>query len=477
MKFTSKSILSLLLVVAMMLTFAACGEGKTNTDLGDDDGWDIAVSGNGSGGNVSDALGNLSTPTTSNNSIVQQVKDADSLSYNQLVAQMPKELKGTTIHIYSWNPIKDVTGAQKVIDDFQKKTGIKVKWTQGNYEQYETNIAAFINAGTAPDVMRYNCASPAKMYLCQDMRAATGYDFNGAIWDANIRKEYTIKNKLYGINLQNTFNQQPWIVAYAKSTIDRYNFEDPYTLWKEGKWTFDKMKEMCLEFKQTTTRPAWMTSNHLDLVAFRGLSWIKFDGTKYTSNIKDPQILKTLQEHTTMRQAQDIISTTMRDHATLEDGTYLFFTDNIIGQRRTDFHYTTLKANNDLYCVPFPTQTGYTYYQPYHEAEAYGIIKGAKNPSAVYYYLRYYLNADNYDEDMFFTNAQALEVYKWCRSQKNVVFGCAGELTKAIGNQHGDLPSTIRTGLTAEQVKNKLDEIENVYVRAAQYGNDLIAKF
>ena len=241
MKSSLKSILSLMLVAVMMLTFAACGEGKKDNDLGTDEGWDIAVSGN-QGGTISDV--SVPDSTSNNQSQVQQVKNADTLSYNQLVAQMPSELRGSTIHIYSWNPIRDVTGAQKVIDDFQKKTGIKVKWTQGNYEQYDTNIAAFINAGTSPDVIRYNTPNPARMYLCQDMKAATGYDFSGDIWDANIRNEFTKKGKLFGVTLKNTFNQQPWIVAYSKSNVERYGLEDPYTLWKEGKWTFEKMKEI-----------------------------------------------------------------------------------------------------------------------------------------------------------------------------------------------------------------------------------------
>ena len=474
MKQNIKRIIGLFLIATMLLTFAACGEKKPNEPDINDDGWDIAVSGN-QGGTVSD----ISVPDANSTAKppVQQVKDADSLSYNQLVAQMPKELRGSTIHIYSWNPIKDVTGAQKVIDDFQKKTGIKVKWTQGNYEQYDTNITAFINSGTAPDVIRYNCPNPARMYLTQDMKAATGYDFSGKIWDSAVRDAYTKNGKIFGINLQNTFNQQPWIVAYAKSTVERYKLEDPYVLWKEGKWTFDKFKEMCLEFKQATGRPGWMTSNHIDLLSFRGLSLIEFKNGKYVSNVKDPKILQTLQEATTMHATTGIVSSALREHDKIENGTYLFFTDNIIGLRRTDFHYTTLKSNNDLYCVPFPTQAGQTYYQPLHETEAYGIPKGAKNAAAVYYYLRYYLDANNYDANMFFTNAQALEVYKWTLSQKNKVFGFAGELTKSIGNQYGGLPGAIRNGLTPEQVKTKLDEIENVFVRAANRGNELIAKF
>ncbi len=471
MKQNLKRIFCLLLALAMVLSFAACGDSNKPVDT-DDDGWDIDHS---TSGNLGD-INNIQTPDNKDQIVAPQVKDADSLSWRQLVAQMPKELKGTTVYVYSWNPIKDVTGAQKVIDNFTKDTGIKVKWVEGNYEQYATNIAAFINAGESPDIIRYNAPNPATMYLCQDMQKATGYDFSGDIWDKETIKALTVKGKIYGANLKNTFNNQPTVVFYNAATVKNNDMDDPYTLWKKGEWTFDKFKELCLEFKELNNRAAWMTSTPLDLLWVKNLSPIKFDGQKYTNNINDPKILTTLQEACNYHD-NSIMAGAQREFDLIENGTVLFFTSNILAARRTDFHFTTIKAENNLRTVPFPQIEGQEYYQNMQESEGYGIPKGAKNPGAVYYFLRYYLNADNYDEDMFFCNAQALETYQWCISQKNKVFGTTGELTKSIGSEYAGLPDFVRKGGTAAQCKNQIDSVANVFQRAVDEGNKLIAKF
>lgn len=557
MKTKFKSLISLFLVLALVFSLAACGNGGTESvvDLGADEEWDVnadnggngeqGTDGNASGqngaqntpgntqntpgstqntpgntqntpGSTQNTPGNTQTPgnnqnsngnnqnqgntqngnqgntgnnqnnqgnnqnNTQGNPSVQgpASKNGDDLSWNQLLAQMPQSLRGTTLKVYSWNPIKDVTGAEKVISDFEKQTGIKVDWKVGNYDTYDSDIAARINSGDSPDIIRYNNPSPSKMYSTQDVLTATGFDFKGAIWDERVTSSYSVNGKIYGVNLKNTFNQQPTVVTYSMSTINRYKLEDPYTLWKQGKWTWNKFVEMCKDFKEETGRPAWMTSGHFEPLWFNNVNMITFDGKKYKNNLSDPAVLKALQQSAN-NLADGITCEAMREHDKLENGTYLFFTTNILAARRTDFHFSTLKTNDDLYCVPVPTgmSSDGKYYTHFQEFEAYGIPKGAKNASAVYYFLRYYLNADNYDEDMFFVNNQTLETYKYCMNQKNYHYTIDGSLTGDVGTANGDLDKFIRTGGSAAQVKNKLDEVSNIFERAAKYGNELIAKF
>lgn len=506
----------MLLAIAMVFSMVACGNSETESafELGGDEEWNVDVDSNSGdnqgatpgnqGATPGNQTGTTSTGATSNgtasnatsssnkgssttssttqnggsNTSVKTptTKNADSLAWKDLLAQMPSTLRGTTLNVCSWNPIKDVTGAEKVISDFEKQTGIKVVWTQKSYDTYEQDILAMINSGVAPDIMRYNHPTPAKMYLTQDVKSATGYDFKGAIWDKNATSAYTVNGKIYGVNLKNTFNQQPTVVTYSMSTINRYKLEDPYVLWKEGKWTWKKFVEMCKDFKEETGRPAWMTSGHTETIWFNNVDMYKFDGKKYTSNLSDPKVLKAIQQSAN-NMADGLVCEAMREHDKLENGTYLFFTTNILATRRTDFHFSTLKANDDLYAVPVPTgvSSDGKYYQHYQEFEAYGIPKGARNPGAVYYFLRYYLNADNYDEDMFFVNNQTLETYKYCMAQKNVHYTV--DLTEAIDTNVGGISDFIRTGGTAAQVQNKIDELKPVYERAAKQANETVAKF
>ena len=128
--------------------------------------------------------------------------------------------------------------------------------------------------------------------------------------------------------------------------------------------------------------------------------------------------------------------------------------------------------------MPFPTQTGKTYWQSNQESEAFGIPKGAKNPEAVYYFLRYYLDRANYDEKMFFSNSQILEVYDWCISQPNQHHTFDRKITNAYGTEElEDIPYFIRTGLQRDQVQTKLESLSPKFQHSVNEANKVIAKF
>lgn len=487
MKSNLRRICCLLLALAMIFSVAACGKA---TDSGsaldfEDEGWDIDAGNTDVDASTDEGdktqTGNTSTVNSQGGGTgtVKQpaVKNADSLSLAELTAQIPSKLRGTTVHVFSWNPVKDVTGAEKVVDSFEKKTGIKVKWEQGSYDNYDESIVAKINSGAAPDIIRYNEPNPGRMSMCQDVKTATGFDFAGDIWDSSIRDAFTIKGKTYAVNMKNSFNKQPTVVVYLKSTVENNQLEDPYQLWKQGKWTFDKFIEMCKQFKSETGSAGWMTSRLIDIMWFEHLSFINFDGKTYTNNSTSPEIIKMLQRVCDWR-AEGVMSGGASETSQFTAGNYLFYTTNILGLRRNDSqHFVEQKKNNDIYCVPFPAQTGKAYWQSNQESESFGIPKGAKNPEAVYYFLRYYADRENYDEKMFFSNSQILEVYDWCISQPNQHYTFDRKITAAYGEELCDITVDIRGGLQAAQVETKLQSLSPQFQHATNEANKVVAKF
>lgn len=474
--------LCLLLCLALVFALVACDSKNTSSfNLDDDDSWELDDDTDVSGDEVSgDAADNTASSDKKGNKntkkVAETVANADSLSLEQLVAKMPSSLRGTTVTVCSWNPVTDVTDADKVVAKFEKQTGIKVKWNQIAYEEYDTKLTGLINSKKAPDVIRYIAPAPSRMYLCQDLETATGYDFKGDIWDSRATSSYSYKGKIYGASLKNSLNQQPTAVFYRPSQIKRYKLEDPYNLWKSGKWTYDKFKEMCRAFKQEVGHAAWMTSAVLDYLWLNDIDLITFDGTKYKNNLSDPKVINGLQE--IIRNRDDVCPEAAGTGSLLENGTYLFYTDNILATRTTDFHFTELKAKDDLTCVPFPTQQGKTYYTNFQEFEAYGVPKGASNGPAVYYFLRYYLYRGNYNENTFFVNKQCLETYDFLMSQKNYNFNVDRRITDAAGNQNGGIHTMVRTGeMTVDQVKSKLDSVSPFFDKAVKQANDTLAKF
>ena len=481
MKSNLKRIFCLLLALAMMFSVAACGKASSDGSTldFDDEGWEIDA-GTTNAGTTGGDKGNTSVVSTKDNVVKEPaVKNADDLSLAELTAQIPSNLRGSTVHVFSWNPVKDVTGAEKVVADFEKKTGIKVKWEQGSYDKYDETIVAKINSGSAPDIIRYNSPNPARMSLTQDIQSATGFDFAGAIWDTEVKEAFTIKNKIYGINMKNTFNKQPTVVMYLKSTIENNELEDPYTLWKQGKWNFDKFLEMCNEFKEKTNgKCGWMSSRLLDIMWFRGIEFIEFDGEKYVNKVTDINSINVVNDVNGWLK-DDILSGGGSETDSFCAGNYLFYTDNILGARRNDsLHYVEQKKNNDLYCVPFPQESGKTFYQPYSESEAFGIPKGAKNPTAVYYFLRYYLDANNYDSKMFFSNNQILETYNWCIAQNKQHHTIDRYITQSYDERWCGLERMLREGkVQAGDAQKTLESLKPKFQLCVDKANDAIKKF
>ncbi len=495
MKKTILKLMCVCIVMIMVLGMAGCKSTPKDTGSFDDAVMDFDL--NGGEGTVTDTSdtedGDTSTDTSdvsstnSNQSggtssttstVKPAIKDPDSLSLKELMANIPSSVKGKTITVLSWNPVKEVTGAEKVIANFERISGIKVQWDVVAYEEYNSHIANLVNSGKAPDLIRYRGPEIHRQYFCQDIKAATGYDFDGKIWDQRISEAYTVKGKVYGVNLKNTLINQPRVIEYRPSMIKKYKLEDPYALWKSGKWTWDKMLEMCKKFKQlNSSADPLRTTDHADLLWINGIDFVNFDGKTFKNNINSNEVFKQLQKMSELR-ATGITSSAMRQAKDFEQGNVLFMIDNSISLRRTNANLKTVKSEDDVTAVPLPKTGSDSYW--ISEMEAYGVPKGAKNADAVYYFLRYYLDASNYDEDSYFIDKQSLEVYKWCMSQKKFSYRMSPNLLDAIGQAGGSnagLSDYIRKGGTVANLKKELDSLKPIYDNATKKANEALAKF
>lgn len=66
-------------------------------------------------------------------------------------------------------------------------------------------------------------------------------------WDQQALKQLSIDNKLYFAcgDVVITDDEQTSMLFFNRDLIDEYSLEDPYQLVRDGKWTMDKMYEMC----------------------------------------------------------------------------------------------------------------------------------------------------------------------------------------------------------------------------------------
>ncbi len=422
--------LSLALALAILVCAAGCGssgEKTSSPSQGADDDF-FTDSEDVIGGEESNVDGNTSkteSKGSGTNSTVPKENKTGGKSWNQVLAGMPKSLRGTTVTVYNWNNSNEYTGANTVIKKFEQATGIKVVWKTQTYETYLSKLASLVAAGNSPDAVRLNTPQSTGLISMQPVDV-TKYDFSDEAWDSTLMKSYTINGKAYGLSLANTHIGSVDFMMYNKSLISKYDLEDPYQLWKKNpeKWTWKKFLKMCQDYK---------SASGAEFACGGGTGWqrytqlfgvpgpIAFDGKKYTSQISDATFIKVSQEIADLYNTSHLFKNWASDD--FNNGDCLFWAGSAVYARMKNSYFASLKSAGTLNVVPFPSIDGQsTYYIPRGEYEAYGIAKGAKNAAAVPYFLRYFLDASNYDLSAFFCSSQALDVYNWCMKQKNAIW-------------------------------------------------------
>ncbi len=395
----------------------------------------------------------------------------------EIAKNIPENLKGTTITVYSWNDVGDVTDAQTVIEKFTNETGIKVNWVKGTYTNYATEIASKVAAKEAPDIIRLKDMNLGLMSVLQPLDDIKTFDVNDSAWDTNVKNFYSVNGKCYGINMANTLIQQPKILWYNRNLISKYELEDPYALWKKGEWSYDKFVQVCEDFIEEASSEylAWSTYRFSDVADMMGAGAVLYKDGKFTSNMNDANLLKGWQMFAELRD-KDVVNDTIYERDRFGSGKVLFFSDSTISGRRTHYYWPDLKSTGSLGCVPMPSMDGFDYLQEFTEYEAYGVPKTAKNAEAAYYFLRYYLDGANYDENTFFCDATILEVYKWCMEQKNNFINCDEVvLTEDTGLTSAVFKANMK-GQKAQQVNTKLNSYKSVVDAAVQSANGRLSK-
>lgn len=477
-----KKTLCIILTLAMLMALGACKSGNTSSDSSVYESSE-AENNSENDSNASSDAGNStdmskdSSKTESNTSS----KTTSKVSSGNVVGGLsgvPKSLRGTTLTIYSWNVLNDVPGANNLIKTFQSKTGIKVKWLVGSYDNYQSEIAAMIAAKNSPDIIRMRGVVPGTLSL-MDPVTVSGYDFKDDIWDSFVSDTYTFNGKTYAVNLKNTLLQQPVTMFYNTELIAKYDLSDPYTIWMRNKsdWNWDKFIEIARAYKSAAGSDStpWTLNLYTDYAMTYGASMIKREGDKFVSAMGDSTLLKGLQKMAEF--GSEKLWSDRWDINGFNTGKYLFFGPAIISARKAQFQLTDLKAKGALGVVPYPCVSGQsTYYQNVFEVEAYGIPKGAKNAEAVPYFLRYYLDADNYDENQFFNDKKILNVYKYCMTKTTLVPEYSRHLMlySSCSDEYVELRTKLFSA-NSSQIQSILNSYEPVVQRALKEQNDAIA--
>ncbi len=465
MKKTIKSILAMVMILCMLFTAAGCtesagGEASEQQVAVDDSFFEVQTSSTTSTTSSEDgqtssessvttssqtsstqatSSATSSTSSTGSTTVTTTVPEENKIggkTWTEVLSSIPKKLRGTKIVMYNWNPASEYTGAPEVIENFTKQTGIKVEWQTITYANYFTKLPALVASGeNIPDVARLRGTNITFMQSLQPL-SVTGYDFSDEAWDQNLMDLYTFGDNTYATSLQNTHIGCVNLLFYNQALIEKYDLEEPYKLWKAGKWDWDKYIEMCREFKELSgNTTASNGEGHFSLyVTCFGLQGaIAYNGKKFYNAMKESNFLEVHQKLGDLYNKEKLFA--MGGATNFNEGKVLFSIGSAVHLRRKNSYFGNLKNANTLMAVPMPEINGQKkYYQGLGEAEAYGIPEGASNVEAVPYFLRFFLDGANYELSTYFVNKQNLEVYNWCMNQSNkvIAYGYPSSMSGAV---------------------------------------------
>ena len=397
------------------------------------------------------------------------------LDSEAVLNSMPEDLKGTTIKFLNWyDPMQREEGA--VIKAFEQKSGCEVEIIIKQYgSEYNEALASSVALGDAPDVIRMKAPLIANLKALQPI-SNTGFDFSDKAWDKGTQETYSVNGVQYGVNLKYSPFFLPTLMFYNTKTIEEYGIEDPYELWKEDKWTWDKLDEICSEWvKMSEENMGVAVLPYGDAPAMtKGVDWVTYDGSKYTVDLTNKDILDAWTY--TLENKKNRIFCEPQDGFDKATPTTLFAAMDATAIQSSSQYYSKTRRRGDLGVVPYPTWTTKDeYYVPMMEDLAYGVPIGAKNAKAVPYFLAYYLDFSNYDTTgtNFFFSEQAKECYMDLMSMPNRFLNTSSYIMSSEGGYNNVM--IFRT-VDPAQLTPHLQEREYIINDQITQVNDALSK-
>lgn len=127
--------------------------------------------------------------------------------------------------------------------------------------ELSTYILAADDSYDAYFPMGRTAGTAASQGLLQDLKQVKYIDLDNDCWNHMFADSLEIDGKLFYATGAITTNSYDAVrlFMFNKTLLNKYQLEDPYTLVREGKWTFDKMNEMASQASADLNGDAQMT--------------------------------------------------------------------------------------------------------------------------------------------------------------------------------------------------------------------------
>ncbi len=480
---------AMLMAMIMLLSVATgCGNDATTSDTSDGgtgpvggftaDSQDFnAGDVNGDDSTVSNGSGN--NGGGSGNS--SQVANSDGLKYSDNVdifKNIPAELKGKTVLFSDWGEAV-ADEYQKVVAQFTKDTGIKVKMVQFKNTEYISKVSQQIAAGKAPDIAASNYWFPTALEVVQPLPSY--FDVNDGFWDKRVTEAYSAGGKNYFVNAINSVFCTGYMVFYNKTLFNTAGLKTPQEYCDEGAWSWENFKAVAKSCVEAGYKGAII--DPLVIAEQMGETLVEYDpksGT-FSGNATSTSVIKALQ-YGSVGLEEGVFYNALA--SSFNQGGIGMTILGTYGLKYDGYFRKMLPSAIGVVPLPDSFEGQKLKYMP-TGGRGYGICKGAQNGEAAYYLLRYYLDLDKYAPAgaNIFANKALEKYYKQThlvQFQKSELYYEYFSNPLMLANAQWDSPNGAWKNVkyaSSGQITVELTKMKNVLDSAVKLANQKISDF
>lgn len=367
------------------------------------------------------------------------------------LSEMPRVVKDRGLKILL--PHELHTTESRLITEFKQKTGCKVDVTVTTEAAYVTKLISMIAQNNAPDVCVLQShdfpgiVTKALQPLNRDI-----FRLDDVYWYKPYMDAFSVNGQCFSVAMQGSWNCEDgnYVTYYQPGVLRACGVTTtPYELYQDGQWNWDAQYQIASAVKTAGKGYCGMMLQSADILMLSaGQDFVSYDGKQFTN------ALSTITQSSLLNKSWQEISK-LNENGILEEwnvsyvqqGKVGLFTVKAYGMYDEGGWLCYLPGGDEsIEAVPVAGPTGTTAYTPV-SLKTWGVAKTASNPEGAAYFLRYFLDPDNYDMDATFVNSQFQKVYQTITDSsapKQIRYG-SGVLNYAQADNYEALCQSVST--------------------------------
>lgn len=263
---------------------------------------------------------------------------------------------------------------------FEEKYGGEIEWYPTTSKYQFSDLSVMILGGQGMDLFPAIDAVP-KCVINGSFQSYDEYvDWESPIWSSvkPLNDPYVIGGKHY---MMACYAEEEWVVFYNKSIVSENGYDDPWELYKNGKWTMSRFTSMLEDYVDEKNERYGLKGlfNVYPLTLVSGKTPVSIENGRFVNNLSDPNFDRAMNyQYELYRKGlmSDFISevdagTSQENY--FADGKALFYISY-------SSEFSSMGDSSNVGVVPIPKDDKADKYYHNADIECYSLCKKADNP-------------------------------------------------------------------------------------------------